>query len=122
MPTKVLKDAIAARGKIQAAGAKEAAAHKDASGNIDVEAWVSATGPVLFSLAKFAKDMDEATGDPDLKVLVKDLASRRAAASRQVDLATLRIEGVTRDRAAYANLHGQAHSDASCSAKLPWRC
>jgi len=119
--TKVLKDAIAAGGKIQAAGAKEAAAHKDASGNIDVGAWVSEAGPVLLSFAKFAKDMDEATGDPELKQLVKDLASRlqeklaasarRAAASRQVDLATLRIEGVARERAAYTRLHAQAQAD-----------
>jgi hypothetical protein len=120
--TKVLKDAIAAGGKVPAAGAKDAAEHKDASGKIDAGAWAAEGVPVLLSFAKFAKDMDAATGDPELKQLVKDLAARlqeklaasarRASASRQVDLAALRVEGARRERDAYATLHAQTQADA----------
>jgi hypothetical protein len=120
--TKVLKDAIAAGGKVPAAGAKDAAGHKDASGQIDAGAWAAEGVPVLLSFAKFAADMDAATGDPELKQLVKDLAARlqeklaasarRASAGRQVDLAALRVEGARRDRDAYATLHAQTQADA----------
>jgi hypothetical protein len=120
--TKVLKDAIAAGGKVPAAGAKDAAQHKDASGKIDAGAWAAEGVPVLLSFAKFAKDMDAATGDPELKQLVKDLtarlqeklaaSARRAAASRQVDLAALRVEGARRERDAYATLHVQTQANA----------
>jgi hypothetical protein len=120
--TKVLKDAIAAGGKVPAAGAKDAAEHKDASGKIDAGAWAAEGVPVLLSFAKFAKDMDAATGDPELKQLVKDLtarlqeklaaSARRAAASRQVDLAALRVEGARRERDAYSTLHAQTQANA----------
>jgi hypothetical protein len=120
--TKVLKDAIAAGGRVPSYGAKEVSQHKDANGNIDVAGLAAEGVPVLISFAKFAKDMDAATGDPELKQLVKDLAARlqeklsasarRAAASRQVDLAAMRVEGAKRERDAYAALHARAQSDA----------
>lgn len=122
--TKVLKDAISAGGdlsKIRTAGAKDAAGHQNSDGMIDVEAWAADSVPVLISFAKFVKDMDEATGDPELKQLVKDLAmrlqeklaatARVGAASRQVDLATMRIQGVNQERASYAQLHAKARDD-----------
>jgi hypothetical protein len=120
--TKVLKEAIAAGGKVPSYGAKDVSQHKDASGHIDVGGLAAEGVPALISFAKFAKDMDAATGDPELKQLVKDLVARlqeklaatarRAAASRQVDLATLRVEGAKRERDAYATLHAQAQSNA----------
>ncbi|MGI5380349.1 hypothetical protein ACQEV2_40170 [Streptomyces sp. CA-251387] len=122
--TKVLKEAITAGGelsKIRASGAKDAAGHQK-NGQIDIDAWAAKGVPVLISFAKFVKDIDEATGDAELKQLVKDLAlrlqeslaakARVASAQRQLEIATLRTQGVMQQRASYAQLHAQARSDA----------
>jgi hypothetical protein len=121
--TEVLKAALSAGKDLRPQGAKDAAGHQNANGDIDVGSWAAAGVPVVISFAKFVKDLDEANGDAGLKALVKDLAKalqerlaargRVEAAQRQVALAAQRVEGVQRERDGYAALHTRARSDAA---------
>jgi hypothetical protein len=124
--TALLKGALTAGrdlAAVRTVGAKEAAEHQTATGQIDVEAWTANATPVLLSFAKFVKDLDAATGDNELKQLVKDLAlrlqerlaakARTESAERQLTLAAMRVEGVRQQRQGYGELHTRARNDAT---------